>query len=177
MPPFDVDALRRIAGEKVFTRGASYYAAGQVEIVAIDGERIIAQVHGSDLYRVELIAGDREISGYCSCPAFADWGFCKHLVATALSANSLALKERNLASSRLRRIRAQLHAQGTEPLLEIIMRLAEHDTALLRALAAWAEEKDDEVLRLARSNNGSGGSRAGKVKGRGRTPARRRSPQ
>jgi uncharacterized Zn finger protein len=152
LPTFDVDALRRIAGEKVFARGVSYCASGQVAILAIDGKRIIAEVYGSDLYRAELIADNRKISGFCSCPAFADWGFCKHLVATALSVNSLAPEELSRAAGCLPGIRARLNAEPIESLIEIIMRLAEHDADLLKALAAWADDHNAKVLQLARPN-------------------------
>ena len=36
----------------------------------------------------------RTIGGDCSCPAFEDRGFCKHMVATALAANARAARER-----------------------------------------------------------------------------------
>jgi uncharacterized Zn finger protein len=78
---FDVAALRDVAGEKVFARGAAYHEDERVEIVSFDGARVRARVIGSEVYRCELVGSGKKFSGKCSCPAFSDWGFCKHLVA------------------------------------------------------------------------------------------------
>ena len=84
-----LDRLRELAGDKVFARGNEYKEDGQVEIVSIDCLRVLARVVGSKIYRSELRGTGKKFSGSCSCPAFSDWGFCKHLVATALAANEL----------------------------------------------------------------------------------------
>ena len=84
---FDVAALRKLAGSKVFERGEDYHADGQVEILSLEPERVLAQVAGNEDYRTVLTGRGKKIGGECSCPAFTDWGFCKHMVATALAAN------------------------------------------------------------------------------------------
>jgi uncharacterized Zn finger protein len=73
----------------VFARGVIYHENKQVEITVIDKIRVVAKVIGSELYRSELVGAGKKFSGECSCPAFSDWAFCKHLVATALTANDL----------------------------------------------------------------------------------------
>ncbi|MGX5801837.1 SWIM zinc finger family protein [Bradyrhizobium sp. Arg314] len=85
---FDVAALRKLAGEKVFARGEAYHLNGHVEILSIDSWRALAQVAGSEEYRTEVTGRDFEIAGSCSCPAFGDTGFCKHMVAVALARNA-----------------------------------------------------------------------------------------
>lgn len=144
-PRFNVDALKEAAGDKVFARGAAYHAGGQVEIVAIDRERVVAKVVGSELYSVELTAIDGRPSGHCNCRAHMDWGFCKHMVATALAANALKPDEAAHASGRLGAIRDHLREQGVEALVEMVMSLAERDSALLRRLelAAAGRAMDD----------------------------------
>jgi uncharacterized Zn finger protein len=147
-PRFDVATLREIAGEKVFTRGVTYHEDEQVEIVAIDGARVLAKVIGSEVYRSELTGRGKKFSGECSCPAFSDWGFCKHLVATALTANDLEPGALEQASSRFTKIREHLHAKGVESLVEMIMGLADRDTALLKdlELAVAMDSADDKTL-------------------------------
>jgi len=88
-PRFDIDVLRELAGEKVFARGEAYYRDGQVEILAVEPGRVLAQVTGTEDYRTELKGNGEDVDGECSCPAWEDWGFCKHMVATALAANDL----------------------------------------------------------------------------------------
>src|SRR5579872_1165923 len=88
LPRFDVDKLRELAGEQVFARGLDYESDGLVEILSVDKERVLAEVAGSEDYRTELVGRGRKIGGKCSCLAFRDWGFCKHMVAAGLAANA-----------------------------------------------------------------------------------------
>jgi uncharacterized Zn finger protein len=147
-PRFDVVTLREFAGEKVFARGVAYHEDGQVEIVSIDSARVVARVIGSEVYRSQLDGLGKKFSGECSCQAFADWGFCKHLVATALAANGLKPGELEKSLGRLSKIREFLRAKGVEPLVEMIMGLAESDPELLRdiELAAMVATADDQTL-------------------------------
>jgi hypothetical protein len=145
---FDVAALREIAGEKVFARGIDYHDDEHVEIVTFDRTRILARVVGSEVYRCELVGAGKKFSGECSCPAFSEWGFCKHLVATALAANSLGSGALEEASSRFAKIREHLRAKGVEGLVEMVVGLAERDPSLLKELelAAAAATADDKTL-------------------------------
>ena len=59
-PRFDIETLRKLAGEKVFARGADYHSGGQVEILALEPTRVLAQVAGTEDYRTELTGRDRE---------------------------------------------------------------------------------------------------------------------
>jgi hypothetical protein len=145
---FDVAALLDVAGEKVFARGVVYHEDGQVEIVTFDRARILARVIGSEVYRCELVGAGKKFSGECSCPAFSDWGFCKHLVATALTANSLGPEALKQASGRFAKIREHLRAGGIERLVEMVIGFAERDPSLLKELelSATAAIADDATL-------------------------------
>jgi uncharacterized Zn finger protein len=145
---FDVEALCDVAGEKVFARGVAYHEDGQVEIVTFDSTRILARVIGSEVYRCELVGAGKKFSGKCSCPAFSDSEFCKHLVATALTANNLGSGVIDQASSRFAKIREHLRAKGVEGLVEMVVGLAERDSSLLKELelSAAAATVDDTTL-------------------------------
>jgi uncharacterized Zn finger protein len=145
---FDLAALHDVAGEKVFARGAAYHEDGQVEIVTFDRTRVLARVIGSEVYRRELVGMGKKFSGACSCPAFSDSGFCKHLVATALTANSLGSEALEQASGRFAKIREHLRAKGVEGLVEMVVGLAERDPSLLKELelSAAAAGADDTTL-------------------------------
>jgi len=62
-PRFDVDVLRELAGEKVFARGEAYYRDGQVEILAVEPGRVLAQVMGTKDYRTELKGNGEDVDG------------------------------------------------------------------------------------------------------------------
>jgi hypothetical protein len=132
-PRFDPAALRALAGGAVFGRGEDYARSGRVELLSDDGERVRARVLGTEVYRVALRGRGREFEGECSCPAFADHGFCKHLVATALAANA-AGEDGEAVPDRIGAIRAHLRAQGADRLAEMVLDLAERDPALLDRL-------------------------------------------
>ena len=107
LPRFDIAALRRLAGS-AFTRGEAYHRDGRVEILAIEPRRVLAQVAGTEDYRVNLLGKGETIKGECSCPAFDDYGFCKHMVAAALAANESDHGPEAGGAGALARIRAHL---------------------------------------------------------------------
>jgi uncharacterized Zn finger protein len=145
---FDVAALRDAAGDKVFARGMAYHEGGQVDIVTFDRARVVARVMGSEVYRCELVGVGKNFSRECTCRAFEEWGICKHLVATALAANSLGSGALKQASSRFAKIREHLRARGIEGLVEMVVGLAERDPAFLKELelSAAAVSADDKTL-------------------------------
>jgi uncharacterized Zn finger protein len=153
-PRFDVEVLRELAGAKAFARGESYYRSGQVEILVIEPGRVLAQVAGTEDYRVELTGQSEDFGGECSCPAFADWGFCKHLVATALVANDLRADEAD-GFDAFARIREHLKQKGVDALVEMIVDMAQQDTALFRKL--------DTVSAMMHSDDKSLGARLRKA--------------
>lgn len=148
LPRFDVGTLREVAGDKVFVRGAEYHQGKQVDIVSIEKTRVLAKVVGSEIYRTELNGAGSKFSGHCSCPAFSDWGFCKHLVATALAANDIEPGALEHAANRLPRIRDHLRSKSVGKLVDIIMELVEREPALLKdlELAATTDVGDDKAL-------------------------------
>jgi len=146
---FSIDALRDLAGDKVFARGEAYHRGGQVQILTIEPKRVLAQVAGTEDYRTEPTGSGRNIGGHCSCPAFRDWGVCKHMVAVVLAANALGPDAEMEGAGVLSRIRDHLKQKSVDALVGMIMELAERDPALLRRLdvAAAVVHADDGTLR------------------------------
>jgi uncharacterized Zn finger protein len=89
---FDPDRLLQIAGEKAFKRGQGYADHGHIALLSVNDDGVLAAAFGTDDYTVWLKRSGPGISGHCTCPAYADTGFCKHLVATALVANEAGLQ-------------------------------------------------------------------------------------
>ncbi len=137
-----------MAGDEVFARGSAYHQAGRVELLSVEPRRVLARVTGTDDYRAVLSGTGAEIEGECSCPAFDDWGFCKHLVAVALTVNDPAEEGESTGEPALDRLRRHLLSKGTDALVALILDLAERDTALFRRLEmdAAAVSDDDEAL-------------------------------
>ncbi len=147
-PRFDIDALRKLAGAQAFARGKDYFAGGQVQLLAVELKRVLATVSGTEDYSVELTGRGEAMEGECSCPAFENSGFCKHMVAAALAANEAGGYAEAEGACTLSRIRAYLKAKGVDALVEMLVEMAERDPALFRKLdmAAAATNPDDKAL-------------------------------
>ncbi|MGA0601238.1 SWIM zinc finger family protein [Caulobacter sp. KR2-114] len=145
---FDAGDLRRIAGQATYERGEAYHRQGLVQVLEMTGERVLAKVEGTQDYRTVVTDRGGRISGECSCPAFEDRGFCKHMVAVALSADEAERDPAARRDSPLPRIREHLRAQGVEALVELVVRLAERDRDLFRRLdtASAITGADDKAL-------------------------------
>lgn len=148
-PRFAPQALLELAGEKVFARGEAYHRAGRVEILSDDGRRVLARVLGSEVYRCELSIAESGVEGACTCPAFTDHGFCKHLVAVGLAANA-DRRGGPARPSRLAAIRAHLHGLGVERLAEMLLDLAARDPILLERLDLAATAASGDTAGIAR---------------------------
>ncbi len=71
--------------ERYVERGRDYYAQGRVVLGNISVAKIEAKCVGSRIYTVEVNPHRGRISGKCNCPAFDDYGPCKHIAATAFA--------------------------------------------------------------------------------------------
>lgn len=148
-PRFAADELRASAGDTVFARGEAYHRNGRVEILSLEPDRVLALVTGSQDYRTQISGAGTHIDGECSCPAYDNWGFCKHMVATALTVNAMELDGETEGAGALARIREHLMGSSVEALAGMILKLAEHDAALFRRLdmAAALANEDSETLK------------------------------
>ncbi|MGG5889676.1 SWIM zinc finger family protein [Falsiroseomonas sp. HC035] len=144
MSRFARSELKRLAGDATFARGEAYLREGRVGLLSDDGIVVSARVAGTTVYRTVLRAGRAGIEGECACPAFADYGFCKHLVATGLATGA-----GGDVPDRLGAIRAHLRGQGVERLAEMILDLAERDAALLDRLDLAARAAAGDAAGLA----------------------------
>ncbi|TPL91891.1 acyltransferase [Mesorhizobium sp. B2-3-12] len=128
--------MRDLVGDKVFSRGEAYWRDGVVELLAVGPKRVLAQVAGPQDYRVELTGRGESADGTCSCPAFGDWGYCKHWVATALAANAAGSDAEAKSLDAFAEIRRYLNGKDVSALVETIMDCVERDPILFRRLAA-----------------------------------------
>jgi uncharacterized Zn finger protein len=150
-PVFDVAKLRKAAGNKVFERGEDYHADGSVDILTFSNFRVTAQVIGSQPYFVDLACNKGELSGSCSCPAYVDHGFCKHMVATGLTANDHAPDDGVADSPNT--IENMLRSLDHEALVKLVIDIASSDPKALHALslkAALISAADSDIPSLAK---------------------------
>ena len=145
---FDIAKIKRLAGGRTFERGEEYFEDGSVDIQSLSPQRVVAEVAGSEDYLTILTGRGSEIGGSCSCPAFAEQGFCKHMVAAALAANAGGDVTEVAASGTRSRISQYLRSKTADDLVDLILSLAEQHPELLGTLElrSAATEADDETL-------------------------------
>jgi uncharacterized Zn finger protein len=131
-PVFDVAKLRIAAGNKVFARGEDYHADGLVDILTFSNSRVTAQVSGTEPYFVDLSSNKGELTGFCSCPAYLDHGFCKHMVATGLTANDHVPDDG--ATDNPDTIENVLRSLDHDALVKLVLDVARSDPKALRTL-------------------------------------------
>jgi uncharacterized Zn finger protein len=78
--------IRALATPESFARGRSYFDDGAVSDLIRRGDRLTAEVEGSEFaaYQISIRLHDGGVAeARCSCPY--DWGgYCKHIVAVLL---------------------------------------------------------------------------------------------
>ena len=141
---FDPATLRERAGAKSFARGEGYANPGQVDLLSMATDRIIAEVHGGESYGVRLLGSGSKIDATCDCPAFEDAGFCKHIVAVALLTNEM-LEAGAATDTLIADIRTYLASFTKDGLVDYALGLAESIPPLFRRLGydADLEPRDD----------------------------------
>lgn len=131
MSLFDTDTWRERMDERWFDTGVAMAEKGDVDLVAIEDEKVTAHVTGSvgDLYVVQLWAPAGE--GLCTCPGFEKFGACKHQAAVVTAGNAADLSK---VRDRMARLRDGLAVDSKEALIERLAELARLQPAVLAAL-------------------------------------------
>lgn len=69
--------------ERYRERGMQILRDGMVELLQVTDHTVTAKCLGSRMYKIELELDDGKLVGDCTCPAFEDFGPCKHMAAVA----------------------------------------------------------------------------------------------
>jgi uncharacterized Zn finger protein len=147
-PAFDPSALRDLVGDVTFARGEAYWRDGRVEILSLGPKRVVARVSGTEEYRTAFTLNAEGFIGKCSCPAFSDTDFCKHLVATGLAVNALNSGNAADTVSQIGPLAAYLDTLSPDVLVNLLLEVAERDKELrfrLEMLADLAGEDDKKL--------------------------------
>ena len=130
--PITERTIRALATPESFARGRSYFDDSAVSDLVRRGDRLTAEVEGSELapYRVSIRLHDDGVAeAGCSCP-YDLGGYCKHIVAVLLkfADEGTRVIERKPLAKLLREL-------DQSQLIELLEKRAESDSEL----AAWIE--------------------------------------
>jgi uncharacterized Zn finger protein len=130
--PISKETIRALATAESFARGRSYFDDGAVSDLCRRGDRLTAEVEGSEFepYQVSIRLHDGGVAdAHCTCPY--DWGgYCKHIVAVLLKfadAKTKVVEHKPLAEL--------LAGLDRTRLIELLEKRAESDPEL----ATWIE--------------------------------------
>ncbi|MDD2237815.1 MAG: hypothetical protein PHG65_11480, partial [Kiritimatiellae bacterium] len=142
------------AGPVYFSRGEVYAENGMVRSVHVDGEEIVGEVSGSDLYETCLYELGGELEGSCTCPLGERDEFCKHLVATGLvwikqqGNPSAPASVKHPVVSDVTRLKKWLGEKKREQLLDLIVERCGEDGDFFEALLIRAAAKPGGDLKV-----------------------------
>jgi uncharacterized Zn finger protein len=74
-----------LISEPYFSRGKEYVTSRTIKITAVTETSVSGKIVGSYVYSIKLFFGKSGLEGTCTCPAFTDFGPCKHLAALGLA--------------------------------------------------------------------------------------------
>ncbi|WP_265036304.1 SWIM zinc finger family protein [Wolbachia endosymbiont (group A) of Anomoia purmunda] len=77
--------IEDLVDEPYFSRGEFYFNHGLVRIISVSDFDVKSKVVGSRVYKVTLKYNGQCLGGECSCPAFENFGPCKHMAATGFA--------------------------------------------------------------------------------------------
>lgn len=115
------EAIKKLFGRSDYGKGKAYYQDGRVLHYEQerDGDKLNIRcvVRGTEDYQVELCVGKTGLTGYCSCPRFADTKQCKHLTAALFAClHQPNVPERSDSDTRARTLlETYLNAPGDAP--------------------------------------------------------------
>ncbi len=153
--------LREYGWNRSYERGEEYHRAGAVSSLIQNGAHVSASVRGTRKYKTHIWLEGGRLRSTCTCPA---GGFCKHLVATALSWNkgeaevlgdlddSAAPSGKTPKSRKKGRaidLRAHLLSMDKEALVSMLLEQAMGDDALRERLKLSAAVANPDGLDLA----------------------------
>lgn len=148
--------LQQMAGNRYYTRGVDYYQSGSVRSLRFWMNEAHALVQGTEDYDVWFWDSKGKLDGFCSCPGFGDFGYCKHFVAAGLALlDSLKTVMKPSGLGPKKKVGASMHElekflsdQEKPQLVDWLMRAALRDDELFGFLSTGPRK--GEMMRLIR---------------------------
>jgi len=125
--------LQRYVDERYIERGQVYFDRGLVVLDTVTDSQAKADCTGSRVYKITLELNGQELSGYCTCPAFEDFGPCKHIAATALAVMADKKKQYVASVNTIEQVnehyavRKRLLSLSKSELVDLLMKFADDE--------------------------------------------------
>ena len=131
--------LSSFIDDRHIKRGEQIVRDGTVFLEKIHSDHIVAYAIGTGIYRVNIskATSSNQIKGKCNCPAFFDFGPCKHIAAVGLARMQVGYKPDEWCSEQIEILKdalQSLHKQPKEKLINVIMDCIAQDQELLELI-------------------------------------------
>lgn len=133
--------LSALIDKRYLERGMEYFAEGLVELTSVTHTKATAKCAGTWLYTIQLELKESILSGKCTCPAFEDFGPCKHMAATgyAIMAQNntgyIPSQKFDRQKEEYEQILKRLKKKSKDELIALIMLMIQEDPDLEWVLA------------------------------------------
>lgn len=119
--------------ERYRVRGMDYFRKGMVELISVSAEKVTARCAGTRIYKTLLELDHGKLVGECTCPAFEDFGPCKHRAAVAhavMTKDYAPSKDYDAQKEETKRIEAYLMGRSKNQLVAMMMQIMHEDSDL-----------------------------------------------
>lgn len=133
--------------EKYAQLGRHYCNNGMLELTSISSKDVTAKCIGNRIYNVSLHLKDDFLAGECTCPAFENFGPCKHMAATAYAViknhnkSYKPSEEYNHRKEQVEQIEQYFQQKSKSELISFIMQLMQDDSGLQWMIEQEIEEE------------------------------------
>ncbi len=131
--------------ERYRERGKQYFMQGMVELTKVGETEVKAKCAGTRVYKTLLELDHGKLVGECSCPAFEDFGPCKHMAAVAYAvmaknkAGYAPSEEYEWRKDECERVEKHLMKKSKAELVGLVMQIIDDDPDL-----KWMVEREME---------------------------------
>lgn len=136
--------IKNLVDEPYLSRGEEYFEDGLVQLISVSESSVKSRVVGTRIYKVVITLQGEKLDGDCSCPAFDDFGPCKHMAATLFAVMAVGQGTYHPSKRCIRqtaendRIERLLTSKTKKELVDLIMEVSQDYPELLDVL----EEED-----------------------------------
>jgi uncharacterized Zn finger protein len=123
--------IAHLVSEPYLSRGKKYFKDGSISLLSVKDNHVKAKALGTSFYSITLTLIQDQLDGTCSCPAFSEFGPCKHLAATGFAVMAYAVgryKESEESKERMHeqvQFERMLSKKTKAELIELILYLAQ----------------------------------------------------
>jgi uncharacterized Zn finger protein len=132
-----LEKITNLIEDRDIKRGHDIVADGMIEIETVTPQSITAIAIDSGIYKIYVQQVDNSLTGNCTCPAYRDFGPCKHMAAACLAHMKSGYQSSKMyweQKEQFTEIRVTLEKYTKEELIELFMRLGSYDCEFRRMM-------------------------------------------